>query len=259
MSDWDPDLYRRFERERTRPAAELLDRVALYSAAQVYDLGCGVANSTELLTRRFGEASVTGVDTSDAMLDSARRRLPGARFLKADVATWRPDAPADLVYANAALQWVPDHPTLLPRLFGLLAPAGVLAIQMPDNLDEPSHRVMREVAAGGSWSGVIGDAGAARRDARLSTAAYYDLLAPVAAEVDVWRTTYFHVMESAAAIVSWVRATGLKPFVDPLPPDQQAEYLAAYEAAIAQAYPVQADGRRLLAFPRLFIVARKRR
>ena len=257
MADWNPDLYRRFEDERTRPAAELLARVPLDRALRVVDVGCGPGNSTELLARRFGPEAVSGFDTSDAMLEDARKRLPGTRFFRADAATWAPETPPDLIYSNAALQWVPDHRTLIPHLFGLLAPGGVLAVQMPDNLAEPSHRAMRDTAADGPWSHLNGEAAKARADRMLSLEAYYDLLAPRAASVDVWRTAYQHPMDSASAIVSWVRATGLRPFVDPLPEDLQAAYLAAYETRIAAAYPARADGKRLLAFPRLFIVARK--
>ncbi len=258
MSDWDPGLYRRFEDERTRPATELLGRVPLTKARNVYDLGCGPGNSTALLIDRFGNEVVTGLDTSEAMLASARLRLPETSFVLADVTTWRPAEAADLIYTNAVLQWVPDHRTLLPRLYGLLAPGGVLAIQMPDNLAEPSHRAMRDVAADGPWSALVSNAGASRAGVMLSALGYYDLLAGLGAELDVWRTIYHHPMASPAAIVSWVRSTGLRPFVDPLPPDQQAGYLAAYEAEIDRAYPVRSNGKRLLAFPRLFIVARKR-
>ena len=158
------------------------------------------------------------------------------------------------MYANASLQWIPGHERLVPHLFEQLAPGGVLAIQMPDNLDEPTHRLMRETAADARWAGAIGDADKVR--ARLLPAErYYDLLAPRAASVDVWRTTYHHVMPTPADIVQWLRSTGLKPFVDALPPAQQAEFLAEYERRIALAYPERSDGRRLLAFPRLFIVA----
>ena len=257
MADWDPGLYRRFEDERTRPAIDLLGRVPLARARSVYDLGCGPGNSTEVLVDRFGHDAVTGLDSSEAMLASARLRLPKTPFLLADATTWCPAEAADLIYTNAVLQWVPDHGTLLPRLYGLLAPGGVLAIQMPDNLAEPSHRAMRDVAADGPWSTLVGNAGAGRADRMLSASGYYDLLAGLGGELDIWRTTYHHPMESPGAIVSWVRSTGLRPFVDPLPPDQQAGYLAAYEARIDRAYPIQADGKRLLAFPRLFIVARR--
>jgi trans-aconitate 2-methyltransferase len=160
----------------------------------------------------------------------------------------------DLAYANASLQWVGDHERLLPRLLSALAPGGVLAVQMPDNLDEPSHRLMRDTAA--AQHGPSPEADAQR--ARLLTAEqYYDLLAPQA-EVDVWRTIYHHLMDDAAAIVQWLRATGLKPYLDPLAPEQQEQFLAEYLRLIEQAYPARSDGKRLLAFPRLFIVARRR-
>ncbi len=229
----------------------------LTQARSVYDLGCGPGNSTELLVDRFGVEVVTGLDTSEAMLVSARLRLPQTSFLLADATTWCPAEAADLIYTNAVLQWVPDHRTLLPRLFALLAPGGVLAIQMPDNLDEPSHRAMRDVAADGPWRSIVSDAGASRADRMLTASGYYDLLAGLGAELDIWRTTYHHPMQSPEAIVSWVRSTGLRPFIDPLPPDLQAGFLAAYQAQIDRAYPIRSDGKRLLAFPRLFIVARR--
>lgn len=259
MAEWNPALYRRYEDERTRPAAELLARVPLAAASSVVDLGCGPGNSTELLVRRFPQAQVTGTDNSEAMLVSARERLPQARFELSDIATWAPAADAgapDLIYANAALQWVPDHEALIPRLFAALAPGGVLAVQMPDNRAEPTHRLMREVAAEAPWTEPIGDYTRLRTEL-LTIGGYYDLLAPLAAEVDVWHTIYQHRMDSAAAIVEWVRATGLRPFIDPLPRELRASYLAEYERRIDAAYPVRTDGKRLLAFPRMFIVARK--
>lgn len=258
MSDWNPALYRRFEDERTRPAAELLARVPLAHASCVVDLGCGPGNSTELLTRRFPQARVLGVDNSASMLASARERVPGAQFEMADIAQWQPaeGAAPDLLFANAALQWVPDHAALLPRLFQLLAPGGVLAVQMPDNREEPSHRCMREVARDPAWAAQIGDADRVRTPL-LGVAAYYDLLAPMAAQVDIWHTVYQHPMGNPQAIVDWLSSTGLRPFVDPLDSSARAGFLAAYTQAIDAAYPARADGQRLLAFPRLFLVAHK--
>lgn len=259
MLDWNPALYRRYEDERTRPAQDLLARVPLTEATRVVDLGCGPGNSTELLVRRFPGAAVSGIDNSEAMLVSARERLPQATFAWSDIATWVPasaQAAPDLIYANAALQWVPDHAALIPRLFAALAPGGVLAIQMPDNRQEPTHRLMRAVAAEAPWAQAIGDADKLRTEL-LGIAGYYDLLAPLATQLDVWHTIYQHPMASAAAIVEWVRGTGLKPFVDRLPTELQAGYLAEYERRIDAAYAPRADGKRLLAFPRLFIVARK--
>jgi len=254
--DWNPALYTRFEDERTRPAAELLARVPLTAPGRVVDLGCGPGNSTELLLARYRQAGISGLDSSPAMLASARRRLPTLTFELGDISQWSPSGPpVDLAYANAALQWVPNHEQLLPGLLAALAPGGVLAVQMPDNLDQPSHQLMREVAAAPRFSPAIGDAGQVR--ARILPAEhYYDLLAPKA-EVDVWRTTYYHLMDDAAAIVQWLRATGLKPFVEALPAELQPLFLAEYERRIDAAYPARSDGKRLLGFPRLFFVARR--
>ena len=255
MADWNPALYRRFEDERTRPAAELLARVPLQAPRLAVDLGCGPGNSTELIVQRYPGATVIGTDNSPAMIEAARQRLPSITFELSDIADWQPAVPPDLVYANAALQWVPDHARLLPRLMATLTPGGVLAVQMPDNLDEPSHRLMRETAADARFAAAIGDADKLR--ARVLTIAdYYDLLVP-SADVDVWHTVYQHRMDDAAAIVQWLRSTGLRPFLDALTPALQQEYLAEYTRCIDAAYPPRADGRRLLAFPRLFIVARK--
>jgi trans-aconitate 2-methyltransferase len=256
MSDWSPALYKAFESERTRPAAELLARIPLDMPTEVVDLGCGPGNSTELLQQRYPGARIVGTDSSPAMLVSARERLPALEFEQGDIAAWSPTRPVDLAYANASLQWLPDHADLFPRLLSKLTAGGVLAVQMPDNLDQPSHELMREVATDPRFAPSIGDPGKARSRI-LPAEGYYDLLAPQA-EVDVWRTTYFHLMDDAAAIVRWLSATGLKVFVDALAPALRPLFIAEYERRIALAYPARADGRRLLAFPRLFIVARRR-
>ncbi|QMV73034.1 trans-aconitate 2-methyltransferase [Comamonas piscis] len=260
MLAWNAQLYSRFEDERTRPAADLLARVALPSdTAYVVDLGCGPGNSTELLAQRFVQARVLGVDQSQDMLAAARQRLAHVHFEQGDIAQWQ--APLhngrlpDLIFANAALQWVPDHHALLPRLMGMLAPGGVLAVQMPDNRDEPSHRLMREVAALQPWAAEIGDPHALRTDL-LALNDYYDVLARDA-QVDAWRTAYQHPMDSAEAIVQWVSGTGLRPFLQPLPSDLQTSFVAEYTRRIDAAYAPRSDGRRLLAFPRLFLVARR--
>src|SRR6188768_1942799 len=231
---WDPALYRRFEDERTRPAQDLLARVPLEHAKEAIDLGCGPGNSTELLLARFAGARVTGIDNSEAMLQSARKRLPSqpCQFEFGDVSTWQPASAPDVIFANAVLQWVPGHEQLIPRLFSALAPGGALALQMPDNLNEPSHRSMREVASAGPWAPVLSDAIRARAQL-LAPQAYYDLLAADAATVDIWRTTYHHVLGSAADIVDWLRATGLRPFIDPLSDPQRAAFLTEYEQRIA--------------------------
>ena len=254
MNDWSPSTYLKFEDERTRPARDLLAQVPLSRVAKAVDMGCGPGNSTELIGERYPEAVLWGLDTSPAMLEQASKRVPGARFGEADAESWVPDAETDLVFANAIYQWVPDHLRQLPRVLAALRPGGVLAVQMPDNVDEPSHVAMREVAANGPWAERL--QGVAR-SALPSVGAYYDALRPFASRVDIWHTIYNHILMDAAAIVEWVKGTGLRPFIDPLPAEERQAFLAAYLEKIAAAYPPAADGRVLLRFPRLFIVAQR--
>lgn len=250
MSAWSPAQYLKFEDERTRPARDLLAAVPLAEAVRVVDVGCGPGNSTELLAARFPDAEVVGLDSSPDMLASARKRLPDCRFVEADIATWRPAQPADLVFANAVLQWVPDHLGVVERL---LAETRHLAFQVPDNLGEPSHVAMRETASDGPWRNKF--AAPIAREAIPTPETYYDRLKPVSRRLDIWRTTYHHVLPDAGAIVEWVRGTGLRPFLDRLEGTERADFEAAYTARIAAAYPPLADGRVMLRFPRLFVIA----
>lgn len=253
--EWSAVQYAKFERERTRPAADLLAQVATAGVTRAVDLGCGPGNSTALLVDAFPHAHVVGIDLSEDMLAAARERLPGVEFLSGDIAVWHPEEPVDVVFANAALQWVPDHEWVFPALLDALAPGGTLAVQMPDNLDEPTHALMRAVAAEGPWAermAGVDDARAPRHPADW----YYALLAGHGAgAVDVWRTTYFHPLAGAGAVVEWLKGTGLRPYLERLEPDETDLFLERYGAAIAEAYPALAGGTVLLPFPRLFIVA----
>lgn len=250
---WEPERYLAFQAERDRPALDLLARLT-DAPARAADLGCGPGNSTELLQRRFPQAAVVGVDSSPEMIAAARARLPGAAFELGDLAGWR-GGPVDLIFANASLQWVPDHGALLPHLLGRLAPGGVLAAQIPDNLDEPSHRAMREVAAAGPWSARLAGAVEARAP-RHSAGWYFETLRAAGATPEIWRTTYHHPLAGPAAVAEWFRSTGLRPYLAPLEPEEREAFLDAYRAAVAAAYPVLPDGTLLLPFPRLFLLAR---
>jgi trans-aconitate 2-methyltransferase len=248
---WDDAQYLKFADERTRPAAELLARVPLATAGRVTDLGCGPGNSTALLRARFPGATLVGVDSSGEMLARARRELPDATFVHGDVGGYVAEVPQDLLFANAVLHWLPAHERLVPALFGQLRPGGVLAFQVPCNFDEPSHRLMRELS--GPWASRVAHVRSA--PAVGTPAFYYDLLASRAASIDIWQTTYQHVMADARAIVEWVKGTGLRPYLDEVGSADRDAYLTAYESAIEAAYEPRADGRRLFRFPRLFVVA----
>lgn len=195
-------------------------------------------------------AAIVGIDNSPAMLDQAARALPDCEFIEADIASWRPAQPPDVIYANASLQWLADHETLFPHLVNHLADKGTLAVQMPDNWQEPSHTLMRQVA------GELGmpDRG---RQPLLPPDAWYDLLTRQGCEVDIWRTTYFHPLASHQAIVDWLQGTGLRPYLTDLDEQAKSAFLTRYLASLADHYPLQCNGMVLLRFPRLFIVARK--
>ena len=245
---WNPEQYLKFGGPRTRAAMDLLARVPLAAPQEVVDLGCGPGNSTALLADRWPSARITGVDSSPEMLAAARAARPDLGWVQGDAAAWAPEAPVDLIFANAVLQWVPDHGTLLPRLMASLAPGGVLALQMPTNHEAPAFRLLREVAGGeakGDW----------RRP--LAPEAYHRILAPHAAEVDLWETEYQQVMDGVDGILEWGKGTVLLPYLQDLGEADRARFLADYRAALVRAYPVQPDGRVLFPFKRLFIVARR--
>jgi trans-aconitate 2-methyltransferase len=252
---WSARQYLKFEDERTRPARDLLQAVPSCDVRRAADLGCGPGNSTEIIAERFPAADVLGVDSAPDMIRAAKERLPGVRFELSAIEAWREPGPWDLLFANAALHWVGGHEVLLPRLANELAPGGSLAIQMPDNLDEPTHAAMRAVAMTAPFASKLGSAEGARTVLRGADW-YYLLLKPVCSRVAIWRTVYFHPLAGGLdAIVEWFKATGLTPFLKALADDEREVFLAAYKNELAKAYTPLADGTVILQSPRLFIVA----
>jgi trans-aconitate 2-methyltransferase len=260
---WSARQYLAFEDERTRPVRDLLAAIPAVEARTAVDIGCGPGNSTEVLATRFPQATVSGFDSSPDMIAAARKRLPALRFEVLDVKGWLelpaaaspPDGSIDVLLANAVLQWVPDHAALFPALAAKLTPGGCLAVQVPDNLDEPAQKMMREIADEDPWRSKL--AGADRARVPIESAEwYYRLLRAHCSCVDVWRTTYCHPLAGASAIVEWFKGTGLRPFLDPLDSQQRAEYLARYTERLARLYPSH-GGQVLLPFPRLFLVAQR--
>lgn len=251
---WDPAQYLRFEGERLRPALDLIARIAHPGPRRVVDLGCGAGNALPVLAARFPGAEVVGVDGSPAML--AKAEGAGFRTELADIARWTPaDGPVDVIFSNAALHWLPDHAALLPRLLGLLAPGGVLAVQMPAMHDAPLRALQDRVAALGPWAARL--AGVASAAPILPPEGYYDLVAGRVAALDLWVTEYLHVLRGEGdPVVQWAMGTSLRPYLDALDEAARPGFLAAYGAALRPHYPRHADGAVLLPFRRLFILAR---
>ena len=254
MEDWNARQYLKFEDERTRPPRDLLAQVPLQRPRLAVDLGCGPGNSTELLIERFPQSKVIGLDSSPDMLRKARERLPNIKFIEGDIATWTPEERIDLLFANAALQWVPDHQRVMRALLESLPKGGVLAAQLPDNTAEPALVAQRKVAASGPWA-ADPRVKAAARDALPSPETYYDVLKPVCTQIDIWHSVYNHVMATPQAIVEWFKGSSLQPYLSLLDAGMREQFLAAYTDKVVGAYKPRVDGKVLLKFPRLFIVA----
>ncbi|MGF6594632.1 trans-aconitate 2-methyltransferase [Pseudomonas sp. 2835] len=250
---WSAAQYSTFENERTRPVRDLVAALPNHTVASAVDLGCGPGNSTQVLASRYPEAQVTGLDSCEDMIAAARQRLPQLAFEVGDIGSWSAAQGVNVILANASLQWLPDHALLYPHLVRQLTAGGSLAIQTPDNLDEPAHRQIREIAKLGRWAGKVGDL---QLPPRHTAAYYYDVLSPHCRRVDVWRTTYYHPLAGGApAVVEWFKGSALRPYLAVLDAQEQADFLQYYLQAMEQAYPPAADGTVLLPFPRLFIVA----
>jgi trans-aconitate 2-methyltransferase len=253
---WDPALYLEYGDDRTRPVADLLAHVPDIDPTVVFDLGCGPGNSTALLAERWPACRLAGIDSDPAMLTRARRGGVAAQWIAADLQTWRPDTPPDLVFSNAALHWLDDHPTLFPRLLGDLRPGGVLAVQMPNNFDAPSHVLMRRTALDGPWSGRL--APLLRAEPVASPQAYHRWLRAEAAQLTIWETTYLLRLTGADPVLSWMRGAALRPLIEALEDRQAAAFEAAYADRLRAAYPRESDGATLFPFRRLFILATRR-
>lgn len=254
---WSAAQYSRFIDDRTRPARDLLSAIPLVSPRRVVDIGCGPGNSTDLLYERYPDADVSGIDSDEDMLRTARKALPACRFEHVGVEDWRAvDAP-DLIFANASLQWVDNHETLFPQLIDTLASGGFLAVQMPDNLQEPVHIALREVAQSPRWRDRLASA-AGQRKPLVQPPILYRLLRPACRKVDIWRTVYHLELEGGIdGIVEWFRGAGMRPYLAALDPDDQAVFIANWRELLIPHYPVY-DRRVLLPFPRYFFVAEKK-
>jgi trans-aconitate 2-methyltransferase len=250
---WHPERYLAFDDHRTRPAADLLARVPLRAPARIVDLGCGPGNSTALLAARWPDADLLGIDSAPAMLAKARASGIRAGWLEADIADWMAETPVDLLFSNAALQWLPEHESLLPRLLGQLRPGGVLAIQMPRNFQAASHVTLRALAAEAPWS--VRLEGALRAEPVAAPEWYHDLLAPHAAALDIWQTEYLHVLDGEDPVLRWTEATALRPVLEILDGSVAAAFKTTYASRLRAAYPPRPDGMTLFPFLRLFVVA----
>ena len=253
MPTWDPGLYLQFGDQRLRPAVDLLSRVPLESPETVYDLGCGAGAATRLLKQRWPQARVTGLDGSAAMLERARAVETQIQWRQANLETWEPDAPADLLFSNAVFHWLDGHETRFPRLLSFLKPGGALAIQMPSNFGAPSHTSITAAIRSGPWRAQLEPH--LREFPVAGASDYYGILRPHAASLDVWETVYLHVLYGDNPVAEWTRGTALRPYLDRLDEAQSQSFLEKYGELVRAAYPQRSDGATLLPFKRVFLLA----
>jgi trans-aconitate 2-methyltransferase len=252
--DWSAQQYLKFEAERTRPSRDLLAQIPLKSPKRVVDLGCGPGNSTAVLLNQYPDAHLTGMDSSPDMIRKASATLPNIKFTVEDLNTYTPQEPVDVFFSNAVFQWIPRNERLevVKRLIQSQPSDGVFAFQVPDNLTEPSHAAMQETVANGPWAEALSTVG---RDTFQTPQEIYDELKPLCSDVNVWHTHYYHSLENHEAVVEWVKGTGLRPYIDPLSATDRESFLKAYLGQLEKLYPKTIDGRVLLRYPRLFVVA----
>ena len=256
--DWSAAQYLKFEAERTRPSWDLLSQVPLTTPKTVIDLGCGPGNSTAVLQKRFPQAHIIGLDSSPGMIEKAKQTLPDVEFTLGDLNSYKPAGSADLLFSNAVYQWLPydQRMQIFTTLIRTQESGGVFAFQVPDNFSMPSHVAMRSVADEGPWAETLKSLQPARKPFQ-SPQELYDQLKPMCTSVNIWHTSYYHILDSHEAIVEWVRGTGLQPYINPLSPAEKEELLKAYLERIENLYPVLHDGKVCLRYPRLFVVAVK--
>jgi trans-aconitate 2-methyltransferase len=272
---WDATLYLRFGGERARPFFDLLARVGAELPGYVVDMGCGPGHLTAMLAERWPAATVHGVDNSPQMIEAARQlapagalrsagsagsgsamtsHAPGLSFMLDDVRHWEPQSLPDVIISNAVLQWVPGHRELLVRWLDQLADDGWLAFQVPGNFDQPSHAILREMAASARWRSLLRDVELNRQTADPSD--YADLLARAGCEVDAWETTYVHILEGDDPVLEWYKGTGLRPVLAVLDAEQAADFAAEYGERVRVAYPPSSFGT-VFPFRRVFAVAHR--
>jgi trans-aconitate 2-methyltransferase len=256
MGDWDPDSYLRFANERTQPSIDLVSRIRLDSPKAIVDVGCGPGNSTQVLRRRWPESDILGLDFSETMIAKARLDYPKQRWMVGDAAKFDAKGKYDLVFSNAALQWIPRHEELLPRLAGGVRSGGALAAQIPRFRTMPISAAIEAVAGRSEWRAHT--AGRAELMTYREAGFYYDSLAALMGKIEMWITSYIHVLDSYEALMDFCRSTSLRPYLESLPSEESRErFEEELLSECRRRYSLQGDGRLLFPFERLFFVAYK--
>lgn len=256
MAEWNATLYSKFISERTRPAVDLVNRIKFEGRGKIIDIGCGPGNSTKVLAEKFSNSSIVGVDNSQDMIEKAKGLYPELTFqiFDAEHDFEKINEHYNVVFTNACIQWIPDHPTLLKQMMDILYEGGILAVQIPINYNEPIHRIIRDVANSDKWKSKISSP---RKLYNLEAGEYFDLLSRLSSDFTMWETTYFHRMPSHESIIEWYKGTGLRPYLAQLNDCDAGAFEREVLDLVVKEYPIQENGEIVFRFPRLFFIATK--
>ena len=258
MPDWNPSQYLKFKNQRTQPTIDLVNRIDVEQPKRIIDIGCGPGNSTAILQNCWPNAEVFGLDNSPAMLEKAKTDLPSVEFSLKDTSD---DLTVlgefDVVFSNAALQWMPSHETLIQRLFNLVSDGGVLAVQVPFARDLPIYITIREMIQKVHWESYFKEPPLYPK--HYDYHHFYEIISEISSEIEIWQTEYVHEMDSHEAIMEWYKGSGMLPYLEMLPVDMaREEFCMEYLHHLTKKYPVESNGKVLLPFPRIFFIARQK-
>ena len=256
MNEWNPEKYLQFKSERTQPAIDLVSRINIVQPKSIIDIGCGPGNSTQILVNRWPDSEVVGLDNSTTMIEKARNDYPEQKWIVANAENIDPNSKYDLIFSNATLQWIPHHETLLPKLFNCVNPGGAIALQIPKFKNMPINVAIETVANYYKW--IKYTKGCEDLFTLKDMDFYYEILNKLAKEVELWETSYFHILNSLESLIDFIRTTGLKPYLDRLPSDEmKSEFEPEVLTECKKYYKLQSNGKVLFPFDRLFFIGYK--
>ncbi|HUL01172.1 MAG TPA: methyltransferase domain-containing protein [Nitrospirota bacterium] len=254
MNDWNPQQYLIFKSERTQPSIDLVSRISIENPKTIIDIGCGPGNSTQILSKRWPAADITGIDSSQKMIEKARADYPRQKWELQDASKFNLNQKYDIVFSNATLQWIQDHDLLIPRLFSMVNDNGVLAVQIPANNESPFYKILLKTAQNSKWAAYTADC--EKMLTFHNAGYYYNTLCTLTHKLDIWTTTYYHIMTSHKDLTDWHKSTGMRPFLEQLLTERDRE---EFENEVVRecmmSYPVQRDGKILYPFQRIFFTA----
>lgn len=255
-NEWNPEQYLQFKSERTQPTIDLVSRINISNPLSIIDIGCGPGNSTQILVNRWPDSEVVGLDNSNTMIEKARQDYPCQKWIVDNAENIDQDSKYDLIFSNATLQWIPHHDILLPKLFNCVNPGGAIAVQIPMFKNMPLNVAIETVANYYKWINYT--KGCEELFTFNDPDFYYEIINKLATGVELWETSYFHILNSLGSLIDFIRTTGLKPYLDRLPSNEmKSEFEQEVLTECKKYYKLLSNGKVLFPFDRLFFIGYK--